>query len=167
MTKPQVLPCSSFADVRRDFFEIVGDIVYATMTTVDRKGRPRSRILIATWEVEGETPVGWVATFKTPVKAAHLAHNPHVTTSYWSPAQDVVYVDSVAGWVDHPEVKLKVWELFREGSPPGVGYEPGAYWRGPEDPRYHVLRLDPWRVQVLRGRELASGRPSRIWQRGD
>jgi hypothetical protein len=27
-----------------------------------------------------------------------------------------------------------------------------------------VLRLDSWRVQVLRGRELAAALPARIWQ---
>jgi hypothetical protein len=35
------------------------------------------------------------------------------------------------------------------------------FWRGgPADPGYHVVRLDPWRVQVLRGTDLSS----RIWQ---
>src|SRR5690606_23289143 len=28
----------------------------------------------------------------------------------------------------------------------------------------HVLRLDPWRVRVLRGRDLAAGVPARIWR---
>ncbi|WP_329282974.1 hypothetical protein [Streptomyces sp. NBC_00691] len=31
-----------------------------------------------------------------------------------------------------------------------------------EDPEYHVLRIDPWRVQVLRGSDLGS----RIWTDG-
>lgn len=164
MTRVATTPhVGSFAEIRDDVAEIIGDIVYATMTTVDRRGRPRSRVLIVVWTLDGEQPVGWLGTFKSPVKAAHLAHNPHVTTSYWSPRQDVVYLDSVARWVDDPEVARMVWSLYRDGSPPGNGYDPGAYWRGPDDPRFHVLRLDPWRVQVLRGRDLARGRPARIW----
>jgi general stress protein 26 len=144
----------------------MGDIVYATMTTVDRLGRPRSRVLIVAWELEAERPpVGWLATFKSPVKTAHLADNPHVTTSYWSPRQDAVYLDSVAAWVDDPDVEQRVWDLYRQGSPPGVGYEPAAYWRGPDDPTFHVLRLDPWRVQLLTARDLARGDLSgTIWR---
>jgi general stress protein 26 len=78
----------SFAPLRADVAEILGQINYATMTTVDRRGRPRSRVLIAVWELDGERPLGWLATFRTPVKAAHIAHNPHVGMSYWSSRQE-------------------------------------------------------------------------------
>lgn len=165
MTATQVRRVTSFASLRPDVADILGHINYATMTTVDRKGRPRSRVLIAVWELDGDRLVGWLATFKTPVKAAHIAHNPHVTTSYWSPRQDVVSIDSVAEWIDDPEVKHQVWELYRGGSPPGVGYDPQRFWpAGPDEPDFHVLRLEPWRVQMLRGRELAAGTPPKIWQ---
>ena len=154
----------TFADIRDDVARITGDVVYATMTTVDRRNRPRSRVLIVVWELDGARPVGWLATFKTPVKAAHLAHNPHVTTSYWSPRQDAVTLDSVAAWDDDRTTKERAWRLYRHGSPPGVGYEPGAYWDGPDDPALHVLRLDPWRVQVLRARDVARGDlTGRLW----
>jgi general stress protein 26 len=156
---------TSFAEVRADVAEVMGHIVYATMTTVDRLGRPRARVLIAVWELEDEVPVGWLGTFKTPVKSAHIAHNPHVTLSYWSPRQDVVSLDTVAGWVDDPGTREKVWSLYVHGSPRSVGYDPAPYWPGgPNDPGFHVLRLDPWRVQVHRAYELARGVPSRIWQ---
>lgn len=166
MTTSTARRAGSFAEIRADVARIMGDIVYATMTTVDRRGRPRSRVLIVAWDLEADRrPVGWLATFKTPVKAAHLAHNPHVTTSYWSPRQDAVYLDSVAAWVDDPEVEQRVWDMYRQGSPPGVGYEPAAYWRGPDDPTFHVLRLDPWRVQLLRARDVARGDLSgTIWR---
>ena len=36
-----------FSEIQDEFFRYVGDVVYATMTTVDAKGRPRARILIA------------------------------------------------------------------------------------------------------------------------
>lgn len=158
---------ASFPGIRDDVAAILGHIVYATMTTVDRAGRPRSRVLVAVWELHGPEPVGWLATYRTPVKVAHLGHNPHVTMSYWSPRQDVVHLDTVAHWVDDPATHRRVWDLYDRGSPPGVGYPPGGFWSGPDDPELHVLRLDPWRVQVLRGRELASGQPSRIWRSTD
>ncbi|GAA0929851.1 hypothetical protein [Nonomuraea longicatena] len=50
--------------------------------------------------------------------------------------------------------------LYRETSPPGAGYHLGDFWSSPSDPRLHVLRLEPWRVQVIRGVELRN----RIWQ---
>lgn len=47
-----------------------------------------------------------------------------------------------------------------QGEPAGVGYDPRNFWRGgPTDPEYHVLRIDPWRIQVLRGTDLSS----RMW----
>lgn len=165
MTATTIRRVTGFAPLRDDVADILGHIVYATMTTVDRRGRPRSRVLIAVWELDGDRPVGWLATFKTPVKAAHIAQNPHVTMSYWSPRQDVVSIDSVAAWIDDPQVEQRVWELYRRGSPPRVGYDPQRFWpAGPASIDFHVLRLDPWRVQVLRGRELADGTPPRIWQ---
>jgi general stress protein 26 len=164
MTVPAERRTESFAQIRDDVAEIIGTIVYATMTTVDRRGRPRSRVLIVVWDLNGPRPVGWLATFKTPVKAAHLAHNPHVTISYWSPRQDAVYLDSVATWVNDADIDQRVWQMYRQGSPPGAGYDPAAYWRGPDDPAFHVLRLDPWRAQVLRAQDVARGDLSgRIW----
>ncbi|GLW08040.1 pyridoxamine 5'-phosphate oxidase [Microtetraspora sp. NBRC 13810] len=153
---------TSFAAVRKQFEAYIGEIVYATMTTVDAKGRPRARVLIPIWEMAGEEPLGWLATYKTPVKAAHLAKNPHTTFSYWTPRQNAVSVDTVAEWVEDLEVKRRVWDLYRAGSPRGAGYDLGNFWESPADPKLHVLRLTPWRVQVIRGLDLES----KIWQAG-
>jgi hypothetical protein len=55
--------------------------------------------------------------------------------------------------------------MYRQGTPRGVGDDPAAYWSGPDDPDFHVLRLDPWRVQVLRARDVARSELSgRIWR---
>lgn len=155
----------TFADIREDFDAIVGSVVYSTMTTVDARGRPRSRVLIPVWETDGENPTGWLGTHRTPVKAAHLANNPHATFSYWSPAQNTVAADVTAEWIDDPRTRKHVWNLYRHGSPPGAGYDPKGFWKGPQDPEFQVLRLEPWRIQVLRGRDLVAGIPARIWRR--
>jgi general stress protein 26 len=155
----------SFDEIRSELVEVVQSIVYATMTTVDAQGRPRARVLINVWELDGDAPVGWLATYKTPVKSAHLARNPHVTMSYWSPRQDFAAFDTTAEWVDDRDTRAEVWDMYGRGNPLGVGYDPSRFWRGPNDSKFHVLRLDPWRVQVLRGRDLATGTPSRIWRR--
>ena len=152
---------TEFEEIQDEFFDYVQDIVYATMTTVDKLGRPRARVLLPIWQVVDGEPLGWLAAYRTPVKTAHLANNPHATFSYWNHRQNVVHVDTVSTWVDDIDVKRRVWELYRKGSPPGVGYDPIAYWsKGVGDPGYAVLRMAPWRVQVVRGRDLFS----RIWQ---
>ncbi|AJE82578.1 MULTISPECIES: pyridoxamine 5'-phosphate oxidase family protein [Streptomyces] len=150
----------TFAEIEDKFVQYIQEIVYCTMITVDKKNRPRARVLLPIWETVDGKPVGWLAAYKTPVKVAHLANNPHTTYSYWSPNQNAVFVDSVSRWVDDPETKRYSWDLYRKGSPAGVGYNPLNFWRGgPEDPKYDVLRIEPWRVQVLRGTDLSS----RIW----
>lgn len=150
----------TFTELQDEFDAYIGDIVYATMTTVDKKGRPRARVLIPVWEVVDGKPVGWLATYKTPVKEAHLANNPHTTFSYWTKRQNAVAVDTVAEWVDDLDIKKRVWDLYSRTSPRGAGYELGQFWTSPADPKLHVLRLEPWRVQVIRGRDLRS----KIWQ---
>ncbi|WP_067489742.1 pyridoxamine 5'-phosphate oxidase family protein [Actinomadura hibisca] len=151
-----------FAAIREQFDTYVGTIVYATMTTVDKKHRPRARVLIPVWEVMDGKPVGWLATYRTPVKEAHLANNPHATFSYWTPRQNAASVDTVATWVDLDDLATRrhVWELYRRTSPRGAGYDLGQFWTGVDDPKLHVLKLEPWRVQVIRGTDLNS----RIWQ---
>lgn len=150
---------TSFGEIEEQFAAYIGDIVYATMTTVDAKGRPRARVLIPIWEVVDGRPIGWLATYRTPVKAAHLATNPHTTFSYWSPRQNAVSLDTVAEWADDQTLARRVWDLYRKGSPPGAGYELGNFWKSSADPELHVLRLTPWRIQVIRGADLQS----KIW----
>ncbi|MFI9405602.1 pyridoxamine 5'-phosphate oxidase family protein [Nocardia sp. NPDC052316] len=151
---------TAFADIEMEFDAYVGQIGYATMVTVDKQHRPRTRVLIPVWEHAGGTPLGWLATYKTPVKAAHIAANPHVNFSYWAPGNNSVAVDATAEWVDAPEIRERVWQLYRQTSPPGAGYDLGQFWHSPQDPTLQILRLDPWRMQVIRGRDLRS----RIWQ---
>ncbi|MCA2230052.1 pyridoxamine 5'-phosphate oxidase family protein [Nonomuraea aurantiaca] len=100
---------TSFAEIKDQFDTYIGDIVYATMTTVDQEGRPRAQVLIPVWESVDGLPLGWLATYKTPVKAAHLAGNPHSTFSYWTPKQNAVSIDTVATWADDLETKRHVW----------------------------------------------------------
>ena len=152
---------ASFSDLQDAFFSYIQDIVYATMTTVDKLNRPRARVLLPIWEMRDDLPVGWVAVYPTPVKVAHLARNPHTTISYWDPRQNAVFADCTAEWVKDVAVRTEIWDLYKKGSPEGVGYDLANFWRGgPRDPKLGLLRLTPFRVQVLRGRDLSS----RFWK---
>ena len=69
----------SFADIAEPFNDRVNRLVWCTVTTIDRKGRPRSRILHPVWE--GST--GWIATGRTSLKSKHIAENPYVSVTYF------------------------------------------------------------------------------------
>ncbi|MCG5212912.1 pyridoxamine 5'-phosphate oxidase family protein [Streptosporangium sp. KLBMP 9127] len=152
---------NDFSSIQDTFFDYIRDIKYATMITVDRQNRPRARVLLPAWEITDGRPVGWLAAYRTPIKTAHLAGNPHTTYSYWNERQNAVFVDSVSVWADDEAARRHAWELYLTGGPPGVGYNPARYWPGGSgDPDYHVIRIEPWRIQLVRGSDLHST----IWQ---
>ena len=112
-------------------------------------------------------PVGWALTGRTPLKSRHLAANPHMSCSFWSPSQDTVFVDCVAAWDEDEAEKEEVWRVFEQESPLGWGAEAVAGW-GEErwrSPIFTPLRLALWRVQVMRGEEYPRGRlTGRVWR---
>jgi hypothetical protein len=156
----------SFDGLAADFLRITGEVVYCTVTTVDPAGVPRSRVMHPIFEVVGGRPRGWAVTDRSPVKTRHLAANPHVACSYWSPAQSTVTLDCVAGWVGDDETRSYVWELFRDTPPPlGWGDLSGYQPEGIHHPLFQPLAFRVGRVQVLTGDQFAAGdfRP-RVWR---
>ena len=69
-----------FEDIQAEFMERAQQAVYCNVATVDRKGRPRSRVMHLIWE----GPIGWVITWPESHKAKHLGNNPHVSLAYIS-----------------------------------------------------------------------------------
>jgi hypothetical protein len=59
-------------DAIDSFLSTARRIVYSTLATVDRRGRPRSRIVHPVWQLEGERLVGWVGTRPTSLKRESL-----------------------------------------------------------------------------------------------
>lgn len=148
----------SFADIAPEFNARVARIVWCTVTTVDGKGRPRSRILHPVWE--GST--GWIATGRQTLKAKHLAGNPYVSLTYWDPQHQQVYADCRAQWADDPETKRRIWELYK-ATPPPLGYDLVMFWKSPEDPTLGILKLTPWRIELSAISDLATRTPPRVW----
>lgn len=134
------------------FVEMAHRIVWCSAATVDRHGRPRTRILHPIWQWDGETLVGWIATGPTPTKRAHLETSPHLSASYWVPSHDTCVADCRTAWAFDDETRTMVWELFRTGPPP-VGYDPTIIpgWTSPIVPAFAALRLEPWRLRVFPG----------------
>lgn len=153
---------ASFADIQDEFTKRVSRIVWCTVATVDRRGRPRTRILHPIWE--GST--GWIATGRHSLKEKHLARNPYVSLSYWDQEHQQVYIDAKAEWEDDPGEKLRIWELYKN-TPPPYGYDPAIIWRsGPSDPSYGLLKLTPWRIELYALRDLITGAPPLVWRAG-
>jgi uncharacterized protein YndB with AHSA1/START domain len=159
----------AFAPLAEDFLRITAATVFCSATTVDAHGRPRSRMLHPVFTVTGGIPIGWALTGRTPLKTAHLAANPHMSCTYWSPSHDTVFVDCVATWVEEEDERRTAWELFRDTPQPlGWGSE-GLAGYGPEEWRAELftpLRLEPWRVQVVSGDAYPAGDlTGRVWRR--
>ncbi len=143
------------AELAEDLAEIVGRIVWSVVSTTDRRGRPRSRVMHPVWDFA--TMTGVVGTRRTPVKVAHLAAQPALTCAYWSPDYDAAFLDCEASWV--PEAELAdAWAALAKG------YDPATLWPdGPGSPGFAALRLRPHRIQVIRAASLATGAPVPMW----
>lgn len=143
---------SRLADVAPAFVEMAHRIVWCSVASVDRRGRPRSRILHPIWQWDGESLTGWIATAPTPLKRAHLAKTPHLSLNYWQPSQDTCVAECRAAWAFDDETRRMVWDLLKHGPPP-VGYDPAMIpgWEKPTDASFAALRLEPWRLRVFPG----------------
>ena len=153
---------ASFADIADEFNARVSRIVWCTVTTVDGKGRPRSRILHPVWD--GST--GWIATGRHSFKAKHLAKNPYISASYWDQQHQQVYAECRAEWEEDPAEKQRVWDLVKNAPPP-VGYDPGMFWPGgPTSPEFGALKLTPWRIELWSLQDMIQGKPTEVWRPG-
>ena len=142
---------------------VAHQVVWCALTTVDRDGRPRSRVVHPVWELAPDGPCGWVTTRRSPVKTAHLAANPNVACAYVGVDHDVAYFDCVARWATAAE-RRHAWEACR-ATPPPAGFDPATIWPdGSDAPGAEVLRLEPYRVQVGLAADLAAGHGPRIWR---
>lgn len=150
---------ATFAEIQDDFLDRVSRIVWSTVTTVDRKGRPRSRILHPLWE--GST--GWIATGRQSFKSKHIANNPYVSVSYWDQDHQQVYADCRSEWEDDPAEKRRLWQLYKD-TPPPLGYDLGMFWpAGPDDPTLGLLKLTPWRIELWSLQDMMQGKPATVW----
>ncbi|MFI6579906.1 pyridoxamine 5'-phosphate oxidase family protein [Embleya sp. NPDC050493] len=151
------------------FIAMAHSIVWASIATVDSAGRPRTRILHPYWVWEHGRLTGWVATAPTATKRAHIARNPFVSCNYWSPSHDTCVAECRADLLFEPEIRERVWNLFRD-TPEPLGYDPAGTgvpgWEDPLSPGFAVMRLSPWRLRIFPGAALKGGaaEPVLTWQ---
>jgi len=143
---------NDLSQVAPAFIEMDHSIVWASVSTVDAKGRPRSRMLHPIWEWNGERVIGWVATTPTPLKRAHLKASPYISLNYWSPSHDTCVAECRATWIFDDDGRSSVWNRFLNAPPP-LGYNPTlvATWTSPTCDAFAAIQLEPWRLRVFPG----------------
>jgi hypothetical protein len=153
---------TEYADVAERFVAVAHRIVWCTVATVDRRNRPRSRVMHPVWELAESGHLHALASARpTPLKRAHLAHSPFMSCSYWDPAQDVAVAECRAEWVAD---RRAAWERVQSLAPP-VGFDPVMIWPdGPDSPDCAFLHLKPWRLTVRTAAELMAGEPGLTWR---
>ncbi|GJM37532.1 MAG: pyridoxamine 5'-phosphate oxidase [Acidimicrobiales bacterium] len=152
-------------DTAPAFVDMAHRIVWCTVATVDPAGGARTRILHPIWEWDGERLTGWIATAPTPVKARGIDADPHVSLTYWDPAQDTCTADCRVSWIDDSE-RETLWARFADGPEP-VGYDPAIIepWAdGPTSPAFSGWRLDPYRLRVMPGSAMLDGQGLLLWR---
>ncbi len=144
-----------FEEIQSEFMRRVAEAVYCSVATVDRKGRPRSRIMHPVWD--GQT--GWVISWKASHKSKHLQANPYVSLAYIHDRDKPVYADCNAEWVDEESEKLRIWELHKT-IPPPLGFDPEPHYGSIHHQYYGVLKFVPWRIELGN-----LGGTSLVWRR--
>lgn len=155
-------------EVAPAFVEMAHQIVWCSAASVDRHGRPRSRVLHPIWQWDGQSLVGWIGTGPTPMKRAHLEQTPHLSLNYWTPSQDTCLAECRAEWAFDEETRTMVWDLLKNAPAP-VGYDPAIIpgWEKPTDEAFAALRLTPWRLRVFPGTVLlGQGGEVLTWSEG-
>jgi general stress protein 26 len=132
-----------FEELEQEFLARIGEVVYCTMATVDRRNRPRSRVVHPIWE----GPIGWLISWPGSHKAKHLAHNPAVSLAYMPEKSRPVYVDGIAEWIDADAEKQRIWELHAS-TPAPIGFDPEPHYGTINHQYYGVLRITPWRIEL-------------------
>ena len=151
-------PADGLARVALGFIEMAHRIVWCVAATVDRQGRPRTRVLHPIWDWDGTKLTGWVATSPQSPKAGHLAGKPEVSMTYWDDQHDTCTADCRARWLTDPVERHATWNRFAHAPEP-VGYDPSMIpgWTSPDAPEFGVLELEPWRLRVFPGTMLVEG----------
>jgi pyridoxamine 5'-phosphate oxidase-like protein len=150
--------------LHEEFVAVAHRIVWCTVATVDRRGRPRSRLMHPVWELDEHGALhALVTTRPRPLKRAHLAHSPFVSCSYWDTQHDTAVAECHARWLDSDEIP-GAWERVKSPPPP-VGHDPAAIWpEGPDTPDCAFLELTPWRLSVRTAASLYKGEPPLTWR---
>jgi hypothetical protein len=150
---------NNFSEIEDEFIQRVHSMVWCNVATIDKRQRPRSRLLHPIWE--GST--GWITTHRNSYKSIHLAHNPYVSLAYITDIMKPVYVDCLAQWIEDLDQKQRIWDLFKH-TPPPLGYDPEPTFGSPTHENFGLLKLTPWRIALVTFPAESHAEGQRIWR---
>ncbi len=150
---------TQFAEMETEFIERVHTMVWCSVATIDSQQRPRSRILHPIWEGS----IGWIGTNRHSHKSQHLAHNPHMSLAYVANIMQPVYIDCTAEWIDDLAAKQRIWDMFK-AAPPPLGYDPAPIFISPDHADFGLLKLTPWRIELVTFPAPSHDEGSRLWR---
>src|SRR3954454_5214709 len=132
-------------EVAPAFVEMANRMVYCTLATTDRRGRPRSRMVHTLWEWDGAALVGWANSIVTPMKRAHLERTPYVSCNYWDgvEAYDTCTAECRAELLLDDANRRAGWERFRSVPPP-LGYDPAIIPQWADGPCHRPSACFAW-----------------------
>lgn len=141
------------------FVAIAHRVIWCSMSTVDDRGRPRSRIVHPVWTTgPGGVPVGRVVSRRASPKGAHLAGTPYASCTYRGDDHSVAVAECRAGWEPSPS-----WDVFRAAGDP-LGFDPDAMFDGGiASHDAGVVVLHPWRLRWAEAADLVAGRGQQVW----
>ena len=145
------------AELVERFVATAHRIVWCTVATVDRRGRPRSRVLHPYWERtgDGDDRLDRHAPLAAQGRAPRRAR-PTCRARYWDATHDVAIAECRAEWVEDPEPRAHAWELFAAAEEP-LGYDFHQVWPGRAG-RSRLGRAAPGAVAAAdRGRDDGGG----------
>jgi Pyridoxamine 5'-phosphate oxidase len=154
---------TTLAEIAEPFITMAHRIVWCTVATVTRDGKPRTRVLHPFWQYDGERMTGWILTSPGSPKAADLDAHPQISLTYWDPTQDTCSAECNVVWELDDVAKRAGWKRFAEAPAP-VGYNPAIIppWTSPEVEAFGVLRLEPYRLRLMDGSLMATGKGSQL-----
>jgi hypothetical protein len=147
-----------FSEIEADFIQRVYTMVWCNVATIDHQQRPRSRILHPIWE--GST--GWICTHRDSYKSKHLADNPYVSLAYITNFMQPVYADCKTAWITDLAEKRRVWDLFKS-TPEPLGFDPAQDFIRPEHDNFGLLKLTPWRIDLVSFPAPSFEEGTRVW----
>jgi len=149
------------------FVEMAHNIGVAVAASVDRHGRPHTRVMQPVWTFDGESLSGVVSTVTTSPKVAHLRRAPNLSLTYWAPNQNTCSAECDVVFVTDDADRAAAWNLFLT-TPPPAGFDPAHYpdWTSSASPTFGVFRLSPTWLRVMPGTLMTSGEGSvSTWRR--
>jgi general stress protein 26 len=147
-----------FGAIAEAFAQRIRQAVWCNAATIDRQGRPRSRVIHPIWD----GTVGYVTSAVRTAKLQQIAAVPWISLAYIMEPFRPTYIECAATVQNDRETRHMVWDLFAQ-TPEPLGGDLSATWGAVDNPDYVIVRLEPWRIELY---DLLHQDQRIVWERG-